>query len=535
MKRCTTLYGSWLLCYLLAATLPLISCYSNNYQVFSAHQLWVSAGVLLLVVFLFSTAYFGLSLVAARLLRRLFGKDRAFSDSLFDVFMSIGAAAVYLRLTLYPLTFALTRRLGLAPGVAGILLLFLFALYALIIWRLRWKGTSILLTVLVLWQGAVWVATLRNEQGDSRTIQIPEAERESYRTVQFQTTPNIYFIVLESYHGSDWLREYYGFDNHDFTDELSRMGYSTYSNVFANYYVTVQSLYATFSMNHHFNLQDAGNMDAHGFRPLLSGGEYNPVLSILKQNGYRIEYMLEDTYLYFPELASRHLDALMIEKSNPFHPLATLAWPHRFTDRKAPRYRERLLESLSEKNKPKAPRFVLMKTGVYHLMTPEWPLPSDRWKEDYVGYLEKENQFLIKLCQSIQKQDPGAVVILAGDHGALGYSWGWWERTGTPNAFFEQNGLDPIQVAKDNADVFLAIKLDRPEASPLPVRSLVNLFRELFYSLSDNPQLPATRVPDDSYSPRREGCIHRIVRDGGPLAEFERVETIPDPSAPLRP
>ena len=518
-------YRGWLLCWWLAAALPLISCYAKNYPIFSARQLSLSAGLLMLAVLAVFTVYHGLARLILRRLARISPRWKAQEVPLFDFAMALGAAAVYLRLTLYPLSFAIVRQMGWTPLAAGLVLLLLFALYALIAWRFLWKGTSALLAVLIAWQGGAWISSLRGEKAESRALQIPDAEREIYDSVRFKTTPNIYFMVLESYHGAARLRDYYGFDNRAFTDGLAGMGFAVYSNVFANYYVTVQSLHATFSMRHHYNLQESGNMDSRGFRALFSGGEYNPVLSILKNNGYRIEYQLADTYLYFPEQARKHLDALMVAESNPLHPLATLVWPHLITDRIVPDYRERLLGELFENGPSASPRFVFMKAGVLHLMTPQWPPPSDSWKKSYVDKFDAENRFLSALCRRIQEKDPGAIVILAADHGAFGYSWGWWDRTEDPNSFFKAQGLDPVEVANDNADVFLAVKLDRPDAPPLPVRTLANLFRELFRYLSDDPRLPGTRVPDDAYSPRRNGLIHRIVREGTPLMEFERVET----------
>lgn len=514
----------WLLCWVLAAAVPLISCYAKNHTIFSARQLGLSAGLLLLTVVGVFSVYHGLARFLLRRLVRFFPRGEEKEGPLFDFAMAFGAAAVYLRLTLYPLAFAMTRQLGWTPLTTGLVLLLLLALYTLIAWRFLWKGSSVLLALLLLWQGGAWIASLRGGQAESRALRIPDAERDIYGSIRFKTTPNIYFVVLESYHGSARLRDYYGFDNSSFTDGLAGLGYSVYSNVFANYYVTVQSLHATFSMRHHYNLQESGNMDSRGFRSLFSGGEYNPVLSILKNNGYRIEYRLADTYLYFPEQARKHLDVLMVAESNPLHPLATLVWPHLITDRVVPDYRKRLLEELFGTGPSASPRFVFMKAGVLHLMTPQWPPPSDDWKKTYVGMFDAENRFLSDLCRRIQEHDPGAIVILAADHGAFGYSWGWWEQTTNPNSFFKEQGLDPVEVVKDNTDVFLAIKLDRPDAPPLPVRTLVNLFRELFQYLSDDPRLSATRVPDDSYSPRRNGLIHRLVRDGQPQAWFEPIE-----------
>lgn len=437
--------------------------------------------------------------------------------------MALGVAGLYLRLMLYPLTFEMTRIRGYAPVTAGGVLLLLFVLYSLIAWRLNWKGVIAILMAFNLWQGWGWRANVRGHHQSSHALNVSPETKQLHDRLQFQEAPSIYFMVLESYHSADWLRSFYQLDNSAFVDDLTTMGFTVYSNTFANYYVTVQSLYSIFSMAHHYNLQDAGNMDAHGFRPLLSGGVYNPVLEILKNNGYRIEYLLADTYLYFPEMAQRHLDRMFINKNNPFYPLATLVWPIKIEDRTVPNYREHLLEELFKYPEDTTPRFVFMKAGVRHIMTSEWPPPVEKFKKFYTRLFEAENLFLKQFCSLILENDPDAVIILAADHGAFVYSYGWWDRTSNPNTFLKEYNFDPQMVVRDNTDVFLAIKLPGQDMEPLPVRSLINIFPELFHHLSNDPTLPSLQAADDSYSPRRFGAIHRLVRDGKPLTHFERI------------
>lgn len=523
MKKRSTSFWGWQFGWLLAAALPLLSCYRKNSQIFSAKQMWLSAGVLFLAVALGAILYSLFARIISSLLQRFLRRQLVFADRVFRILMALGVAGLYLRLMLYPLTFEMTRIRGYAPVTAGGVLVLLFALYSLIAWRLNWKGIITILMAFNLWQGWGWRANVRGHHQSSHALKVSPETKKVYDSIRFKEKPNIYFMVLESYHGADWLQSFCQLDNSAFVDDLTTMGFTVYSNAFANYYVTVQSLYSIFSMAHHYNLQDAGNMDAHGFRPLLSGGVYNPVLEILKNNGYRIEYLLADTYLYFPEMAQRHLDRMFIDKNNPFYPLATLVWPIKIEDRTVPNYREHLLEELFKHTENTTPRFVFMKAGVRHIMTSEWPPPVEKFKKFYTRLFEAENLFLQQFCSLILENDPDAVIILAADHGAFVYSYGWWDRTANPNTFIKEHNLDPEMVVRDNTDVFLAIKLPGQDTEPLPVRSLINLFPELFHHLNDNPELPSLRAADDCYSPRRFGVIHRLVRDGKPLTHFERI------------
>ena len=79
-------------------------------------------------------------------------------------------------------------------------------------------------------------------------------------------------------------------------------------------------------------------------------------------------------------------------------------------------------------------------------------------------------------------------------------------------------------VARDMADIFLAIRIGREAGPALPVRSPVNLFRELFQRLSGDARLLGTREPDASYKTIRSD-LYRFALDGAPLPVWEKIPT----------
>jgi len=165
-----------------------------------------------------------------------------------------------------------------------------------------------------------------------------------------------------------------------------------------------------------------------------------------------------------------------------------------------------------------------MKTGVVHINHFLWPPPSEAFKPKYRARVEKENAFLRELCSGLVERDPEAVVILMGDHGAFGYAGGWWRRPGDPLVLLAEQGKDVPSVVHDCTDIFLAIRLGAGAEEALPVRSPVNLFRELFRYLSGDGRLGGLREPDDTYGRHEKRQVYRLAADGRPLKRFEPVE-----------
>ncbi len=507
-------FRTWYACALLAGAYPLVHFYARNAQCFTVEQIFRSSGAVFLAV---SAAF-------ALLVWRIGRRPETRADALpAKLCLAALPAGVYLALSFQPLWNSIqARSLPLPADV--LLLLAAFALITAAVWKIGGKGTAAILLAALGIEGGQWAFAAWTQDAAAGGADVPPAQRAVYSGIRLRATPDIYFVALESYHGPQWLQDFYGTDNQPFLRELESLGFHVYSNAFANYFSTLASLHATFSMRHHFYSISAGDADSSRTRDLLVGADYNPVLSILKTNGYRVEYLMGNHYLFLPEQAEGAVDVSMPGESGAFAPLMSLVWPHGSFDENATiaGYRDLLLAHASEPRADGPPRFVFLKTGLQH--TPRGPHDPEAWKRKYLGLLEAENRFLARFCRSLAENNPDAVVILMGDHGAWGYASRWWSKTADPNEYFREEGLDPICIARDLADVFLAVRLGSEPAQALPVRSSVNLFRELFLRLGGDPQLAETRADDDAYQEVRD-VPFRCMRNGEPLATWERVPT----------
>lgn len=516
-------WSGWLLCTLLAGTYPLVHFYAQNAQCFTPRQLLHSAGGLLLAAAAACAAAALLSRRALKAMRKTAGIPADREASRFALAMSIPAAAVYLALSAQPLWQDIQAR-GL-PLFADILIFsMLGGLITAAVWKIGWKWISALLLLAVGIEAARW-GTAAHAQGKTAAhAEVPESSRALYATVRLRSTPDIYFIVLESFHSPQWLEEFYGADVRPFRQRLESIGFQIHSNVFANYLATLASLHSTFSMAHHHYVIAVGDEDAVRTRALIAGADYNPVLSILKTNGYRVDYLLGNHYLCLPEMAAGAVDRSIPEKSGSFAPLMTLAWPHGEFSENAQMegYRAMLLAHAAAPRGAGPPRFVFIKAGLQH--APRGSLDREAWKQTYRALLDEEIHFLSAFCETLVGNNPEAAVVLMGDHGAWGYASRWWSKTSDPNEFFRQEGLDPAAVARDMADIFLAIRTGREAGPALPVRSPVNLFRELFQRLSGDARLLGTREPDASYKTIRSD-LYRFALDGAPLPVWEKIPT----------
>ena len=506
-------FRTWYACALLAGAYPLVHFYARNAHCFTGEQILCSAGAVFLAI---SAAF---ALLAGWIGRGSVRREASIHTSFGLAILPVG---VYFALSFQPLWKSIQAR-GWPLPADLLLLLAAFALVTAAVQRIGRKWISVLLLAVLCFEGGQWAFAALTQDETTAGAEVPPAQRDLYASVRLRSTPDIYFVVLESYHGPGWLADFYGTDNASFRRELEGLGFYVHSNVFANYFSTLASLHATFAMRHHFYSISAGDADSSRTRDLLAGADYNPVLSILKTNGYRAEYLLGNHYLVLPEQAAGTVDVSLPGESGAFAPLMSLVWPHGPFDENATLagYRDLLLAHAATPRAEGPPRFVFLKTGLQH--TPRGPHDPEAWKRHYLGLLAEENRFLARFCRALAENNPAAIVILMGDHGAWGYASRWWSKTADPNEYFREAGLDPICATRDLADVFLAVRLGNEPARALPVRSSVNLFRELFLHLGGDPELAETRADDDAYQEIRHR-LFRCVRDGQPLATWERVQ-----------
>ncbi len=89
-----------------------------------------------------------------------------------------------------------------------------------------------------------------------------------------ENLPNIYYIILDEYAGSEILKDVYGYDNQEFIRSLNERGFYVASQAHSNYATTSLSVKSTLNMDYlNFQTSDLDN---------------NKVMRILKSNGYTI-------------------------------------------------------------------------------------------------------------------------------------------------------------------------------------------------------------------------------------------------------
>ena len=85
-------------------------------------------------------------------------------------------------------------------------------------------------------------------------------------------TPDVYYIILDSYAGHESLKKHYDFDNRDFLNELKERGFITIDNSRSNYGWSYLSLGSSLNMMH------------HNFDPELGSKNYNLAYNMISKN-----------------------------------------------------------------------------------------------------------------------------------------------------------------------------------------------------------------------------------------------------------
>lgn len=370
---------------------------------------------------------------------------------------------------------------------------------------------------------------------------IPGLNREVDDTVRFTKTPSIYLIHLESYHSPAAMKRLYDFENTEFTGALSAAGFFVSENNFANYPATLTSIGAMFLQQHHYYSISLGLADAVGARDMVGGRLYNPTLEILKNNGYKIVYLHTDTYnfmgsdvldSYYPPNGIH--DSLLIFQSDRINKLRAMIFGVRKPEARmtassgAEAFREILYNSLREERAGSKPCFYYVKyAGPKH--TPpngsySWKNSGDGWTEEYIHYVKDANPLILELVHDIVTNDPSAIVIFYGDHGAWKYRniWASGSKEEDVNQLIADRGsIDGEDLALDLFGTFMALRFPNGNSRLLDGETLVNVFRKMFSELSGNGVLLRDKPSNNSYLEQSRNKLLMLVEDGKALKKIE--------------
>ncbi|MGD0993279.1 MAG: hypothetical protein ABR998_12495 [Gemmatimonadales bacterium] len=376
--------------------------------------------------------------------------------------------------------------------------------------------------------------------------------------VTFRTRPDVYLVLLESYNGLDVRSRVYGIDNGALTDALRGDGYTIYDSVFANYFTTLTSLSATMLMaQHHYAYR--GPTSVLTYRKIIGGAYENPVLETFARNGYEIDYSGFGEYLFYPSaMLDRTSAKQRLQPLEVFSKLIALKrsvlpvvrkleselWPGPHSGQAA-RGSGVSPGAARDRSGParKRPVFTMLYTGAAHSPMyisdfprdmealpgfrdlPVWRanLTHDYWVSTYRRLADSSDSVLIELAGRLAREDPTAVVILLGDHGAWLHREQWIGAGGDPNRAMREHGVSPSEVTRDLEEVFLAIRW--PAGQPPRVITPVNLFRAVFAALAGR-EAGDDHAPNDSFvllQPPTGDKVYRTVRDGKLLDQWELV------------
>lgn len=307
--------------------------------------------------------------------------------------------------------------------------------------------------------------------------------------VIFKSTPNIYVIQPDGYIGlSEIGQGNYKKDNTAFNTFLSEHNFKMYPNFRSNYYSTLSSNSSMFTMKHHYY-----NRTAQVGSELLMARDViisdNPVLSILKNNGYSTSLILESSYL----LASR--PNMGYDFSNfDYSDLSLVSSGFEFKNDVVQDLRSALRDN------QEGPHFYFIERIIPgHIATlKSYSEGKDVERKKYVTLIDEANTWLMDMVNLINSEDSEALIIIVADHGGfVGYEYSGQSHekpTSRANTFSMFSSLLAIKWP-ENANEY-----DKN------IKSSVNLFRTVFSVLGEDKSLLKNTQTDASYLTVNKGA-----------------------------
>ncbi|MDX1463505.1 MAG: hypothetical protein R3359_10640 [Marinirhabdus sp.] len=324
--------------------------------------------------------------------------------------------------------------------------------------------------------------------------------------VRFVETPNIYVIQPDGYvNPSELEKGYYDIDNSNFENFLSAEGFKTYTEFRSNYGSTLSTNSAIFAMKHHYYNEGQNFSETLNARNVIVGE--NPVLDILKDNGYTSYFISEKPYLFLNKPTVGYDYSNYTSAEVPF--ISTGLRTHKEIE---PWLRTYLTDSVG------TPKFMFVQMLLPgHINNQEVnSVGVEGERQSWMTKLETANQKLKEIITMIKQNDPNPLIVVMADHGGfVGMEY-------TNQSYSKMTDRDKIY------SVFSSIlSVHWPEEPPSfdsKLVSSVNVFRILFAHLSKSTAYLDHLEPDESYLVVKEGAekgIYQYIAPDGSIT-FEK-------------
>ncbi len=170
-------------------------------------------------------------------------------------------------------------------GLAGLLLILVVAVKLIIRSRVDSERLSKLITQVVLALLAIQVVVAVHAWATTGETVRPASDPSPLIRMG-ESSPDIYYLILDGYARSDILRDLYDYDNREFLDALADRGFYVADSSFSNYNSTAQSLSSCLNLNYLHQIMPTDPTEFSRL-PTATMLENNRVMSHLKRYGYQ--------------------------------------------------------------------------------------------------------------------------------------------------------------------------------------------------------------------------------------------------------
>ena len=246
-------------------------------------------------------------------------------------------------------------------------------------------------------------------------------------------TPDIYYIILDTYASADTLREFYNFDNDEFIDYLKNRDFYIAEKSFSNYAVTTLSLASSLNMNYldklSSRLSENPDLDYEIPKQMI---ENNSVIQFLKSRGYTFVFLGSGQGVtQANQFADREIKCGFVDETMGRIIQSTLLWPAAdqldMMTKDARSQRLCVFTKIAEMSDVPGPKVVFA-----HILAPHAPFLFDaagnpvrfyragpeQTKAHYINQLIFTNSKVEEMVEEIlSESEVDPIIILQGDTG----------------------------------------------------------------------------------------------------------------------
>ncbi|HEV8507495.1 MAG TPA: hypothetical protein VGQ53_18915 [Chitinophagaceae bacterium] len=298
-----------------------------------------------------------------------------------------------------------------------------------------------------------------------RNLLTKNSHRKVDRISTAGSKPNVYYIVLDCYPGTHFLKQYMQYDNSLFNDALEEKGFRVLSNPRSNYNWTAFSISATLNFEYLRTLKTFSPVGSMNYSQALLTTKESIVPKIFKENGYTMYNLsifdiggnpsvLKENFLTLPEREVLLYNTLLerLKRDLLWHFMKgkyEISFLEKLEERKKDKYSTELAKKrdfnnfvidslmkipLQETNSPQFvyahvylphPPFFYNENGSENELNAVLSEKSQKNKSLFLSYLKYTNNVALKIIDRIMQVSGGhSMIILQSDHGFRDFEGG---------------------------------------------------------------------------------------------------------------